>query len=159
MALIAITGGIGSGKSTVADLLYEQGYPLIDTDEVKLRKFCRISNRFWLQTAIFQEESNWNSFFLSRSPETLWNPTWKPTIKLCACLAPKFWTKNLNWIARNLAKSYSMIRSKGSNWMPLCILLFVMKWVDRFLFVCFTLNLAIWLLRKQKSTFQSFLLL
>lgn len=35
MALIAITGGIGSGKSSVSKLLIEQGYPLIDTDQVR----------------------------------------------------------------------------------------------------------------------------
>lgn len=34
MALIAITGGIGSGKSTVSKMLMEQGYPLIDTDQI-----------------------------------------------------------------------------------------------------------------------------
>lgn len=34
MALIAITGGIGSGKSTVSRMLIERGYPLIDTDQI-----------------------------------------------------------------------------------------------------------------------------
>ncbi len=34
MLVIAITGGIGSGKTAVTDYLEEQGYPVIDTDKM-----------------------------------------------------------------------------------------------------------------------------
>lgn len=34
MLIIAVTGGIGSGKSTVAELFKEKGIPVIDTDQV-----------------------------------------------------------------------------------------------------------------------------
>lgn len=34
MLIIAVTGGIGSGKSTVADLFKAKGIPAIDTDQV-----------------------------------------------------------------------------------------------------------------------------
>jgi dephospho-CoA kinase len=34
MLVIAVTGGIGSGKSTVADLFKAKGIPVIDTDEI-----------------------------------------------------------------------------------------------------------------------------
>ncbi len=34
MLVIAVTGGIGSGKSTVAELFKEKGIPIIDTDQI-----------------------------------------------------------------------------------------------------------------------------
>jgi len=36
MLVIAVTGGIGSGKSTVAGLFKEKGIPVIDTDQIAL---------------------------------------------------------------------------------------------------------------------------
>ena len=35
--IIGITGGIGTGKSTVAEYLKEKGYPVIDADEIGRR--------------------------------------------------------------------------------------------------------------------------
>jgi dephospho-CoA kinase len=32
--LIAITGGIGSGKSTVGEMLFKRGYTVVDTDQI-----------------------------------------------------------------------------------------------------------------------------
>lgn len=37
MLIIGLTGGIGSGKTTVAHLFAEQGVPVIDTDEIAHR--------------------------------------------------------------------------------------------------------------------------
>lgn len=37
MLVVAVTGGIGSGKSTVADQFKTKGVPVIDTDEVSRR--------------------------------------------------------------------------------------------------------------------------
>jgi len=34
MLVVAVTGGIGSGKSTVADLFKQKGIPVIDTDQI-----------------------------------------------------------------------------------------------------------------------------
>ncbi|HDM1313158.1 TPA: dephospho-CoA kinase, partial [Staphylococcus aureus] len=34
MKLIGLTGGIGSGKSTVARLLKEQGWTVVDADQI-----------------------------------------------------------------------------------------------------------------------------
>ena len=34
MKVIGITGGIGSGKSTVSDIIKKHKYPLIDCDEI-----------------------------------------------------------------------------------------------------------------------------
>lgn len=34
MLIVAVTGGIGSGKSTVAELFRKHGVPVIDTDEI-----------------------------------------------------------------------------------------------------------------------------
>jgi dephospho-CoA kinase len=34
MKVIGITGGIGMGKSTAGDLLYQRGFPVVDTDKI-----------------------------------------------------------------------------------------------------------------------------
>lgn len=53
MVIIGLTGGIGSGKSTVATLFQELGVPLIDTDQIAREAvnkeqpaFARIVSRF-----------------------------------------------------------------------------------------------------------------
>jgi dephospho-CoA kinase len=40
MKIIGLTGGIGSGKSTVSEILKEQGYLIVDADELS-REVCK----------------------------------------------------------------------------------------------------------------------
>lgn len=45
--IIAITGGIASGKSTVTDILREKGYPIADTDKIA-REMAEPQQPLWL---------------------------------------------------------------------------------------------------------------
>ncbi len=46
MYLVGLTGGVGSGKSTVASLLRKHGVPVIDADELAREGECRRTHHF-----------------------------------------------------------------------------------------------------------------
>ena len=67
--VVGLTGGIGSGKSTVSRILQKKGYPLIDLDKIShevieypevIEKSVKI---FWMRMERFLD-GNWEQLFL-----------------------------------------------------------------------------------------------